>query len=344
MKIGLIAPIWYSIPPVGYGGIELVVSILAEGLTERGHDVTVFASGDSKTEAKLVSSCEEAPSSLIGQVYPDLVHALTAYTRAAEFDVIHDHSGTIGPAIGAFSTTPVLHTLHGPATAEAKRLYEMLNFGLYFNSISHYQQSQFGDLNFVRTIYNGIDINQYPFSEKKDDYLLFLGRMNPEKGAHQAVQVANRLGRRLLMVTKMTEPHEKHYFETQVKPLLDSNVEIMGEIDPVLKGEMLSKASCTLFPIQWPEPFGLVMIESMAAGTPVVATRQGAVPEVVADGQTGCIVDTIDEMAEAVERTEALDPWECRNYVKDKFSEDHMVDEYEAAYRQIIEDRIDRAA
>ena len=140
MKIGMIAPVWYPIPPSGYGGIELVVSLLVEGLHERGHDVTLFASGDSKTQAKLVSNCDTAPCLKIGEVYPDLVHVLAAYIRADEFDIIHDHSGMIGPALGAFSRTPVLHTLHGPATPEAKELYEMLNFGLYFNAISEFRR------------------------------------------------------------------------------------------------------------------------------------------------------------------------------------------------------------
>lgn len=344
MKIGLIAPIWYPIPPVGYGGIELVVSLLAEGLVEKGHDVTVFASGDSKTSARLVSSCEVAPCTLIGQVSPDLFHALTAYTRAEEFDVIHDHSGMIGPALGAFSATPVLHTLHGPATEEAKKLYNMLNFGLYFNAISNYQRSQFGDLNFVDTIYNAVDLDQYPFSAEKEDYLLFLGRMNPEKGAHVAVEVANRLGRRLVMVTKMVEPAEIEYFETRVKPLFNGNVEMMGEIDPVTKANIFSKASCTLFPIQWPEPFGLVMIESMATGTPVVAMRQGAVPEVIENERTGYIVDTVDEMVDAVAMAETLDPRECRSHVEARFSQERMVDGYVAAYSQILDARANKAA
>jgi len=344
MKIALIAPIWYPIPPVGYGGIELVVSLLAEGLVEKGHDVTVFASGDSKTKARLESSCDVAPCALIGQVWPDLMHALTAYTKAGEFDVIHDHSGIIGPSIGAFCATPVLHTLHGPATAEAKKLYGLLNFGLYFNAISNYQRGQFGDLNFVDTIYNAVDLGQYPFSVEKDDYLLFLGRMNPEKGAHVAVEVANRLGRRLILVTKMVEEQEKKYFAEHVKPLLDSNVEILGEIDPVTKAEIFSKAACTLFPIQWPEPFGLVMIESMATGTPVVAMRQGAVPEVIADEKTGYIVDTVDEMVAAVPKAEMLDPRECRTSVESRFSQDRMVDDYVLAYRKLLEAREGKAA
>ncbi len=342
MKIGMIAPVWYPIPPPGYGGIELVVSLLTEGLHERGHDVTLFASGDSETQAKLVSSCDTAPSLKIGQVYADLVHVLAAYTRAHEFDIIHDHSGMIGPALGAFSRTPVLHTLHGPATPEAKELYEMLNFGLYFNAISDFQKRKFGDLNFVGTIYNAIDLNQYKFVEEKDDYLLFLGRMNPEKGAHLAVEVANRLDRRLLMVTKMAEPAEEHYFETEVKPLLNSNIEVLGEIAPSQKSELFAHAYCTLVPIQWPEPFGLVLIESLATGTPVIAIRNGAVPEIVDEGNNGFIVDSVDEMADRVAQVKNIKPQDCRRSVEEKFSISEMIDGYEAAYQNIFKQRKQR--
>ncbi len=344
MKIGMIAPVWYPIPPPGYGGIELVVNLLVEGLKERGHDVTLFASGDSKTEAKLVSSCDVAPSAEIGQVYPDLLHALTAYVRAGDFDIIHDHSGMIGPALGAFSKTPVLHTLHGPATPEAKKLYGMLNFGIYFNAISEFQRKKFGDLNFVDTIYNAIDLKEYVFREEKEDYLLFLGRMNPEKGAHLAVEIAKRLGRKLLLVTKMVEPAEKQYFETEVKPRLTSNVEIMGEVDPATKAELFAKAYCTLVPIQWPEPFGLVLIESLATGTPVIAMRNGAVPEIVEDGLNGFIVDTIDEMVASVGKVADISPRYCRASVEKRFGTERMLENYEEVYQKILERQGEKAA
>ncbi len=344
MKIGMAAPIWYPIPPVGYGGIEIVVSMLAEGLVEKGHDVTVFASGDSKTKANLVSSYDVAPSLRIGEAYPDLINALTVYEHAREMDIIHDHSGIIGPAIGAFSNVPVLHTLHGPATPEAKELYRRLDFGLYFNAISESQRRWFGDLNFVATIYNAIDLNSSIYSDEKEDWLLFVGRMNPEKGAHLAVEAANRLGRRLVMVTKMAEPAEQHYFEHQVAPLLNSNIEVLGEIGPAEKAELYSKAACTLFPIEWPEPFGLVMIESLAAGTPVVAMRNGAVPEVIDDKETGFIVDSLDEMTEAVGRIDVIDPAACRRAVEERFGAQRMVEEYEKAYTRILEMDVSRAA
>ena len=337
MKIAQIAPIWYAIPPKGYGGIEYVVHCITEGLVERGHDVTLFASGDSVTKAKLISSFDIAPSERIGQAYPDLLHVMQAYQMADEFDIIHDHSGLIGPVIGSFVETPVLHTLHGPATQEAKEFYGRMKDQLYYNGISDYQREEFGNLNFVGTIYNGVDLGKYEYQEKKDDYLFFLGRMNPEKGAHVAVEIAKRTGKKLLMVSKMTEPHEKAYFEKEVKPRLVPNVELMGEVDVPTKIEMFKKASCVLFPIQWPEPFGLVMTEAMACGTPVLAIRNGSVPEVIADGKTGFICNTVEEMIKAVDKIGQIRPIDCRRHVEENFSTDRQVERYEAAYRKILE-------
>jgi glycosyltransferase involved in cell wall biosynthesis len=337
MKIGIVAPIWYPIPPLGYGGIELVVSLLTEELVDRGNEVTLFASGDSNTKAELVPTFPQAPSEKIGQVYPDLMHALTAYLYEKNFDVIHDHSGMIGPTLGYFSSQPILHTLHGPATEESKRLYRLLSPRVYFNSISKYQQKCYGDLNWAANVYNAIDLRNYPYSATKEDYLLFLGRMSAEKGVHLAVEIANRLNQELIMVTKMVEPKEKQYFEEKVKPLIKSNTHLIGQIDIATKAELFRKAKCTLFPIQWPEPFGLVMIESMATGTPVVAMGKGAVPEVIIDKQTGFIVNNLEEMVEAIGKVNQINPANCRKYVEENFSTKNMVDAYERAYRYILE-------
>lgn len=337
LKIAQIAPPWYPIPPTGYGGIELVVSLLADGLVDAGHDVTVFASGDSKTKAKLEYVYEKAPSSDIGRIPPEIIHVLPAYLRHGEFDIVHDHSGKVGPAIANFIDTPVLHTLHGPFTDENKRYYRTVNHGLWFNSISDYQASLCPDLNYVATIYNSVDPSWYPFSDQKEDYLLWLGRMNKEKGAEFAVEVANRLGVRLVMANKMTEPHEFEHFEQKVKPIMGDNIEMLGELTLEEKADLMKRAKCTLFPIQWPEPFGLVMIESMICGTPVVALRNGSVPEVVGDGVSGFIVDSIDEMVEAVKRIGEIDPQACRRWVEERFTVQIMVDNYVAAYRKILE-------
>lgn len=338
MKIAQIAPAWYPIPPTGYGGIELVVAQLTEGLIKRGHDVTLFATGDSRTSGELSYVFDKAPSEKIGEVFPDLYHVLHAYERAEEFDVIHDHSGRIGPGLGYFSSTPVLHTLHGPAVEDAVMLYKFLSKRIYFNAISNYQRMCFGDLNFVATIYNAVDLDAYSYTSQKDGYLLFLGRMSPEKGAHVAAQVANRLDKRLLLVTKITECHEKEYFNEQVKPFLHKNSEVIGEVDLKTKVDLYKNAECTLFPIQWPEPFGLVMVESMATGTPVVAIKDGAVPEVIVDKKTGFIVNnSVDEMVNAVKKMDSIDFKDCREHVEKNFSIDRMVSGYEGAYQRIFE-------
>ncbi|MBE0447550.1 MAG: glycosyltransferase family 4 protein [Actinobacteria bacterium] len=336
MKVAQVAPIWYAIPPRGYGGIEYVVHCITEGLIKRGQDVTLFAAGDSITEAKLISSYRIAPSERIGETYPDLLHVMMAYQMAGEFDIIHDHSGLIGPVIGSFINTPVIHTLHGPATQEAKDFYGRIRDQIYFNAISDYQREKFGDLKFIGTIYNGVDLAKYDYCDKKEDFLFFLGRMNPEKGAHVAVEVARKTGKKLLMVSKMTEPHEKAYFKERVKPLLAPNVELIGEVDVETKIEMFKKASCVLFPVQWPEPFGLVMIEAMACGTPVIAIRNGSVPEVVVHEKTGYICSSTEEMIEAINKVDQVNPVDCRHHIENNFSTDHMVDHYIRAYKKII--------
>ncbi|RJQ52827.1 MAG: glycosyltransferase family 4 protein [Actinobacteria bacterium] len=336
LRIAQISPPWYAIPPTGYGGIELVVSLLADGLVQAGHEVTVFATGDSKTLAKLEYYYDYGPYERILQPVPEVCQVMPAYLRHKEFDVIHDHSGRVGPAIANFVPTPTLHTIHGPFTEEMKEYYRSINHGIYFNAISEYQRSLLPELNYVGTIYNSVNVDWYPFSETRDDYLLFLGRMSPQKGAHIAVEVANRLGMKLIIATKMVEPEEKAYFEEKVKPLLDNNVDILGELDLTTKTDLLMNARCTLFPIQWPEPFGLVMIESMVTGTPVICMRNGSVPEVVEDGGTGFIVDSVDEMAEAVRRVETIDPAYCRQYVDRKFSVPVMVGNYEKAYEKML--------
>lgn len=339
LRIAQIAPPWYPIPPTGYGGIELVVSLLADGLVDAGHDVTLFASGDSKTKAKLEYVYDSAPSGDIGRVAPEVIHIMPAYVRHADFDIVHDHSGKIGPAIANFIQTPVLHTLHGPFTEENQSYYRAVNHGIWFNSISDYQASCCPDLNYVGTIYNSVNVDWYPFADRdeKDDYLLFLGRMNREKGAEFAVEVANRLDMRLIIATKMTESHEFEHFDAKVKPLIGPNTEMLGELTLEEKADLIKRAKCTLFPIQWPEPFGLVMIESMVCGTPVVAMRNGSVPEVVGDGVSGFIVDSVDEMVDAVRRIDTIDPAACRRWVEERFSVGIMVQDYVDAYRRILE-------
>ncbi|NCO66773.1 MAG: glycosyltransferase [Candidatus Aquicultor secundus] len=341
LKIALIAPPWFPVPPTGYGGIELVVSILAEGLCRRGHDVTLFASGDSVTQARLVSVFDTATfNKLKENVHLENIQSLAAYERAGEFDIIHDHDGYGSRLLGALTSRllakPVIATMHGPAEPYSLGFYQSLASDLLFVAISEYQRSSFSGIDFLATIPNAIKINDYPFSENADDYLLFVGRMSEEKGARQAVSVANKLGKKLVMIGKCSEANEIKYFNEYVKPILGNNTEYLGEVDLATKLELYRNAECLLFPIQWPEPFGLVMIESMACGTPVVAIRNGSVPEIVHHGRTGFIVEDEEGMVEAVKNIEGIERLECRKRVVEEYNEEVFIDRHELAYENAL--------
>jgi glycosyltransferase involved in cell wall biosynthesis len=340
MRIAVVSPVWFPVPPVGYGGIEAVVSLLADGLAEAGHDVTLFASGDSFTKARLAWVFREAPSGQIGTTEPELRHALACYERASEFDIVNDHSGPLAAALGAAVDTPVVHTVHGPLTGDAGALYESLaqvapEVGLI--SVSYNQRKPRPDLPWLANCANALDLDSYPVHSDRGTYLLFLGRMSPDKGCHRAVEVAREAGVPLKIAGKMREPLEREYFEAYVAPHLGDGVEYLGETSHGKKVALLQNARATLFPIAWEEPFGLVMIESMACGTPVVATRWGAVPEVIEHGRSGIVVDDYREMAAALGDSDRLEPLECRRYVEQRFSAERMVRDYEAAYAAMLE-------
>jgi glycosyltransferase involved in cell wall biosynthesis len=340
MRIAVLSPVWFPVPPTRYGGIEWIVSLLAEGLVRAGHEVTLFASGDSSTSARLVSIYDEAPSEKIGVTQYELRHALACFERADEFDVINDHSGPLGALAGAAVDVPVLHTVHGPLGGEPGLLYKSLNVvapevGLI--SLSMNQRKPLPDLNWAANCPNALELEIYPVHPHKGEYLLFLGRMSADKGAHRAIEVAKEAGLPLLLAGKMQDHAEKEYFEAHVRPNLGWGIEYLGEVDHAKKVDLLQNARVTLFPIEWEEPFGLVMIESMACGTPVLATRWGAVPEVIDDGRTGIVVDDYRDMAGQIERAAGLDPMECRRYVEERFSSERMVRDYEDAYAKALE-------
>jgi glycosyltransferase involved in cell wall biosynthesis len=340
MRIAILSPVWFAVPPTGYGGIELIVSLLADGLVDAGHEVTLFASGDSLTKANLESVFPKAPSELIGRSVPELRHALACYTRADEFDVINDHSGMPAAALGGVVRTPVLHTVHGPLDGEPGQIYRSIqevspNVGLI--SISLNQRRPAPELPWAANIPNALDFSLYPCKPHRGDYLLFLGRMSPDKGAHRAIAVAMELGLPLKMAGKKRERKEEQYFAEYVEPHLGRSIEWLGEVPHGTKVELLQDARATLFPIEWEEPFGLVMIEAMACGTPVIATRHGAVPEVIEHGRSGLIVDHYREMPAALELADELDPLECRHYVEERFAPERMVNDYLDAYREAVE-------
>jgi glycosyltransferase involved in cell wall biosynthesis len=339
MRIAILSPVWFAVPPSGYGGIEWIVSLLADGLADAGHDVTLFASGDSHTKARLSYVFEQAPSEQIGKALPDLRHALACFDRAGDFDVINDHSGPLSISLGGLVTTPVLHTVHGPLDGDPGRVYEGLaqlapDVGLI--SISLNQRRPKPELNWAGNCPNALDLQLYPCKPHPGDYLLFLGRMSPDKGAHRAIWVARETGLPLKLAGKKQDPKEDRYFHELVEPHLDDEIEYLGEVTHGEKVELLQNARVTLFPIEWEEPFGLVMIESMACGTPVIATRHGAVPEVIEDGLSGIVVDNYRQMPAALERSDALDPLECRRYVEERYAPERMVEDYLRVYEAAV--------
>jgi glycosyltransferase involved in cell wall biosynthesis len=336
----MVGPPWYAVPPRAYGGTELVVHLLTEGLVREDVDVTLFASGDSQTSAELESVFDEAPSDKIGEAPLELAHVLTAVDRAHEFDVVHDHSGPLGLALLAAEGARVVHTVHGPIDDLMGDVYERAirseRAGL--TSLSSSQRRPRPDLPWLATIPNAIDLARYPQrpTDNPGDYLLFLGRMSPEKGAHRAIEVARAAGLPLKIAAKRREPAEEEYFEELVEPHLGDGIEYVGEASRPRMIELLHGALATLSPIEWEEPFGLVLIESAACGTPVIATRRGAVPEVVADGITGVIVDSHEEMPAVVERAVALDRDAMRAEVERCFDARVMVARYLELYEDLL--------
>jgi glycosyltransferase involved in cell wall biosynthesis len=340
VKIAILSPVWFPVPPTGYGGIEWIVALLADGLVDAGHDVTLFASGDSRTKAKLASVYEVAPSAEIGRSQVEVRHALSCYARAGEFDVICDHSGPPAAVIGGAVKTPVVHTVHGPLDGEPGELYELVaNVAptTWLISLTMNQRRLHPNLPWIANVPNALDFSVYPFARHRGDYLLFLGRMDSTKGAHRAIAVAMETGLPLKLAGKVRDRHEHEYFRQFVEPHLKPGViEYLGEVSHGQKVELLQNARATLFPIEWEEPFGLVMIESMACGTPVIATRHGSVPEVIEHGRSGIIVDDYRIIPAALEEADRLDPHELRSAVEERFSPERMVAGYLGAFRDAI--------
>ncbi len=335
MRIAVIAPVWFPVPPSGYGGIELVVALLVDGLVDAGHDVTLFASGGSETKATLVSAMDEPPAPAeLGNPWYDGLHALSSYLPIADdtFDLVHDHAGVVGPVCGAMlrGRPPVVHTLHGPWTPQTRAFYDVAARHVHLVAISDAQRADNPSVGYAGTVHNGIDLNAYPYREDKDDHLVYIGRANPDKGPKEAITIARRAGLPLHMILKRNEPPEREYFEREIQPLLASDIELHENVPHDVKVDLLGRARAMVFPIRWPEPFGLVMVEAMACGTPVVTTNWGAAPELVEDGVTGYRRDGDDDLVEALGKIGALSPAACRRRVEQHFSVPSMVRGYEA--------------
>jgi glycosyltransferase involved in cell wall biosynthesis len=340
MRIAQIAPLVESVPPDRYGGTERVVASLVDELTRRGHEVTLFASGDSTSDAELVSVTETSLRSdpnATDRLAPHVGELGMAFKRAAEFDIMHCHVDYVAFPAARLSPTPAVHTLHGrldlPDLVAVFREFD----DVPLVSISDAQREPLADfaLNWAGTVYHGVRTEDYPFSAEPGRYLAFCGRMAPEKRPDLAIEVAQRAGVPLKILAKVDET-DREYFSREIEPRLNQpGVEFLGEGDEARRNELLSNALALLFPIDWPEPFGLVMIEAMVTGTPVITRPRGAAPEVVADGRTGFIVESVDDLVAAVKRADTLDRHECRRHVEERFSVRRMVDDYEAIYARL---------
>ena len=331
------------VPPKLYGGTERVVGALTDELVRRGHQVTLFASGDSQTSGDLTSPVDRALRLDPDAGDPVAAHVLElaqVFERADEFDLIHCHVDYLAFPFGRLVRTPTVHTLHG-------RL-DLPHFGPLFRhlrdvavvSISDAQRAPLRslDVNWVGTVHHGVALESYRYDEEGGDYLAFLGRISPEKRPDLAIAVAKRLAIPLRIAAKV-DPKDRAYFESEIRPMLDDPlIEFVGEIDETAKAKFLGGAMALLFPIDWPEPFGLVVIEAMACGTPVVARPCGSVPELIDAGRTGFVVDTFDELVDAVKRVRTLDRAACRRHVEARFSIRRMVDDYESVYRHLTAD------
>ena len=336
MRIAVIAPPWAPIPPRLYGGIELVVDELATGFQQAGHDVVLFATGDSTSTLPTKWVLERAEGHRIGAAVPELRHVMNAYDSVQDFDIVHDHT-VIGPVYA--ERCPDLHvvtTIHGPFNDELADIYRRIAERVPIIAISHAQRRHVADIRIARVIHHGIDPTRFPVGAGDGGYFLFLGRMAPEKGAHRAVEAARKAGVPLLIAAKMREPTEFEYFDTLVRPSLTEDIVYLGEVEHEEKVRLLAGARALLNPIRWAEPFGLVMVESLACGTPVLAFPEGAAPEIVEDGRTGFLCHDELDMAERIGDVDQLDRAACRTAVTEYFNTTRMVHEHLAMFEDLL--------
>ena len=341
VRIAQLAPLWERVPPARYGGTEAVVSLLADELVRRGHQVVLYASGDSETLAELRSVY---PRSLrmaeVEGVFQDpkpyeWVHIASALGDNAQFDIIHNHSGELPMAMSVGISTPMLSTLHCNITPDMRFVWD--HYPWYHNTISFSSKNGAPDRNYMGVVYNAIDVASFPYDENKEDYLLFLSRISPEKGTVTAIEVARKLGKKLIIAGKVDKA-DREYFHAVVEPLIDGKlIHFFGEADAAQKRELYRKAMVLLMPLEWEEPFGLVLPEALACGTPVIAFPRGAAPEIMRDGVTGYLVADAQEMARAVYKLDRINPKDCRAHVQEHFDVPIMADGYLAVYQRILE-------
>jgi glycosyltransferase involved in cell wall biosynthesis len=339
LRIAVVAPPWFELPPAGYGGIESVVADLVNQLSDRGHRVLLVGAGRRLTRAARFRATFDAPPAAqrLGTPVPEVIHAARAAVilRTAAVDLVHDHT-LAGPLLAYGRTMPTVVTMHGPVVGELGEYYAALGDAIGLVAISAAQRRLNPTLNWVGTVHNAIDVSSFPFRARKDAYLLWLGRFCADKAPHLAIDAARAVHRPIVLAGKCAEPAERSYFAREIAPRLGPGVTYAGEADAVGKRQLLAHARALLFPVQWDEPFGMVMIEAMACGTPVVALRRGSVPEVVADRVTGIIADGPRDLPSAIRAAIRLNPDACRHYTREHFDLPVMAAGYERVYRAVL--------
>lgn len=334
MRIAMLAPIAWRTPPRHYGPWESIVSLLTEGLVARGFDVTLFATGDSETSGELRSVCQqgyEEDHSLIAKVWEGL-HISELFENADEFDLIHNHFDFLPLTYTGLVKTPVLTTIHGFSSPGIFPVYQKYNSRVAYVSISN--ADRVAGLDYIQTIHHGIDLKQFEFNRRPDDYLIFFGRIHPDKGARESIEIARACNKRLLMAGII---QDETYYRQYIEPQLDNNrITFLGSVGSVKRSELLGHARALLHPIQFNEPFGLSIIEAMACGTPAIAFIRGSMPELIEHGENGFLATDCADATELVSRIDEIDRAQCRQTVKARFTVDRMVEQYIEVYRQIL--------
>jgi glycosyltransferase involved in cell wall biosynthesis len=334
IRLAMLSPISWRTPPRHYGPWESVVSLLTEQLVKMGLEVTLFATGDSQTSGHLVAVCPRSYSedSSVNPKVAECLHVSEVFERSADFDLIHNHFDFLPLTYSALIETPVLTTIHGFSSPSIIPVYKKYNDRNHYVAVSEADKSP--ELNYLATIHHGIDVAQFPFSNSGGKYLLFFGRIHPEKGVHEAIQVAQRVGMKLLIAGII---QDQAYFEKFVEPYIDgTTVEYLGAIGPARRPWVLGQALALLHLISFDEPFGLSVVESMACGTPVIAFGRGSMPEIIGHGETGYIVEDTDQAVEAVAAVRSIDRSACRDAVEKRFSDTRMAQDYVRAYQEIL--------
>ena len=334
MKIAILSPVAWRTPPRKYGPWEQVASNIAEGMVEQGIDVTLFASGDSITSGKLVSVCEHAYAEDLNMdaKVAECLHISCLMEDADQFDLIHNNFDFLPLSYSRLIKTPIVTTIHGFSSPKIIPVYKKYNSTGYYVSISNSDRSP--ELNYTATVYNGINSNDFTFNCNPEDYLLFFGRIHPDKGVVESIEIAKKSKRKLIISGII---QDQQYFEQKVKPYInDTDIVYVGNSGPDMRNKLLGGACALLHPINFDEPFGLSVVEAMFCGTPVIAFNRGSMPEIILDRKTGFLVHNIDEALEAIQHLELINRKDCREWAKSKFSREKMIENYLEVYQKIL--------